>query len=52
MIARIKSWLAWRRFQAASRRAEAEVRLRHGRVNDVLRARQAVVHAALAGGRS
>lgn len=48
MIRRLTSFLAWRRFQSAFRRQERAAQKRHGRVNDVRRQRQAIVHAALA----
>ena len=52
MFRRIRSALAWRAFQSTFRRREAEAVKSHGRVNDVRRERTAILHAALAGGRS
>lgn len=51
MIARLRSWLLYRRFQASYAKAIKAAQERHASTRALVEARQATLHAALAGGK-
>jgi len=50
MIARFRSWLAFRRFQSRVAKARQTARKAHSRVSDINARQRQTINAALAGG--
>lgn len=51
MIARLRSYLFWHRFQRSYAKAIKAAQERHATTRALIAARQATLHAALAGGK-
>lgn len=49
MIARIRSYVFWRKFQRHYRNKERAAQAKHGNVNEVRKERTAILHKALEG---